>query len=157
MPRPDRLPVLAVGVGNPMRRDDGVGPAVIDRLRTCSDLPSTVELLILDGEPTRLIDAWHGRERVVVIDATQSGDPPGTIHRLDPAIVDIPPGRHDRSSHGAGVETAIDLATALDRLPEDLVILGVEPAELNLGTGLSPSVDRALSELVAQIIHEVTR
>lgn len=153
----DRAPVLIVGIGNPMRRDDGVGPAMIERLRIDSDLPSTVELLALDGEPTRLIGAWEGRRRVVVIDATRNGGEPGTIYRIDPLTVGLQLGRPNRSSHGAGLGVAIELAGALGRLPEELVVIGVEPAELCAGPDLSPTVERALPDLVDHVKEETIR
>jgi hypothetical protein len=49
---------VVIGVGNEFRRDDGAGPAVVAKLR---DLASPgVELVTMDGEPTRLIEAWTG-------------------------------------------------------------------------------------------------
>ena len=155
-PLPHRAAVLVVGIGNPMRRDDGVGQEAIDRLRARSDLPATVELLVLDGEPTRLIDAWDGRDRVVVIDATCTGATPGTVLRIDPEAVGMPQGRRDHSSHRAGLDVAIDLGSALDRLPRELVVFGVEPAELCLGPDLSEAVTRALPELIERVVNEVT-
>ncbi len=149
--------VLIVGIGNPMRRDDGVGPAAIEELRARPHLAATIDLLVLDGEPTRLIEAWAGRDLVVVIDATCTGDEPGTIHRIDPAQVGMPQGGRDHSSHRAGLDVAIELGSTLDRLPEELVVFGVEPSELCLGPGLSDAVRRALPDLVARIMDDVGR
>ena len=38
------------------RRDDGAGLAVVTSLR--DRVPAGVELVLTDGEPTRLIEAW---------------------------------------------------------------------------------------------------
>ena len=56
-----------IGVGNEFRRDDGAGPAVLASLR--DRVPPGVDLVLTDGEPTRLIEAWTGAAVAVVIDA----------------------------------------------------------------------------------------
>ena len=58
---------VVIGVGNEFRRDDGAGPAVVARLR--GHLPDRVCLLVSDGEPTRLIEAWAGAPVAVIVDA----------------------------------------------------------------------------------------
>ena len=67
---PGREPIVVIGVGNEFRRDDGAGPAVIGQLR--DRVPAGVELVITDGEPTRLIEAWAGAALAVIVDAPTS-------------------------------------------------------------------------------------
>ena len=156
---------VVIGVGNPMRGDDGVGAAAVDgvRQRVALDAPGP-DLVVLDGEPTRLIDAWRDREQVIVIDAARSGAPPGTIHRIElgstidpdhPANGPMPGSTRSASSHGAGVAEAIALAGALDALPTRLVLLAVEAADVAMGAGLSPAVSAVVPELVERVLAEV--
>jgi hydrogenase maturation protease len=56
VPGPGRVPVVVIGVGNEFRRDDGAGPAVVERLRGL--VPSGVGLVITDGEPSMTRSAW---------------------------------------------------------------------------------------------------
>ena len=110
-----RGPVVVIGVGNEFRRDDGAGPAVVERLRDL--VPSGVGLVITDGKPTRLIEAWTGAALAVVVDAVRAQPPhPGRVHRF---VVDRPGTDAGRtaSSHGFGLDEAIALALALDRMP----------------------------------------
>jgi hydrogenase maturation protease len=65
--------VVVIGVGNEFRRDDGVGPAVVASLR--DRVPPGVDLVLTDGEPTRLIEAWTGAVLAVVIDAVRAHPP----------------------------------------------------------------------------------
>ena len=65
MSGPGRAPVVVIGVGNEFRRDDGAGPGVVGKLRDLG--PSGVELVITDGEPTRLIEAWIAVTLAVVV------------------------------------------------------------------------------------------
>ena len=86
MSGPGPGPVVVIGVGNEFRRDDGAGPGSFEQLR---DLVSSgVGLVITDGEPTRLIEAWTGAALAVIVDAVRAEPPhPGRVHRF---VVDRP-------------------------------------------------------------------
>src|ERR1043165_8817449 len=89
LPRPDRGAhmtgrVVVIGVGNPFRRDDGVGPAVVEALR--DHVPDGTVLAVSDGEPSRMLDLWHGADTVVVVEAVRTHPAwPGRLHTLSAA------------------------------------------------------------------------
>ena len=100
-----RAAIVIIGIGNPMRTDDGVGPAAIERLERD---PPDGDLLLLDAEPTRLIEAWRDRALAVVVDAVRTGAAPGTIHeRTLDQLDDVDAAPTAASSHGTGVAEAI--------------------------------------------------
>ena len=70
---PDAGAIVVIGVGNEFRRDDGAGPAVIASLGDLA--PPGVRLVITDGEPARLVEAWSGAAVAVVIDAVRAEPP----------------------------------------------------------------------------------
>jgi hydrogenase maturation protease len=143
---------LVIGVGNRWRRDDAIGPRAIEAL--AAEGRDDIDLLALDGEPARLVFAWADRPLVVVIDAVRTGAPPGTMHHLDALDRDliVPP---SPSTHGAGVACAVALGRALDRLPDRLMVLGIEPADIDHGDELSPAVAAVFDALVNQVSLEV--
>ena len=103
LPPADAGPVVVIGVGNEFRRDDGAGPAVVARLRDLA--PPGVRLVITDGEPTRLIDAWAGAALAVVVDAVRARVAPagdGPSFRGRPAGG---PGRAGRRARTASAST----------------------------------------------------
>jgi hydrogenase maturation protease len=145
---------LIVGVGNRWRGDDGVGPRAVDAIGALGR--DDVDVVVLDGEPARLVTAWTGRDCVVVVDAVRTGAPPGTIHHLvGPDAIPAPAA--GTSTHGGGVAAAVELARALGTLPGHLVVVGVEPAATRQGDGLSPIVDASLDAAVARVLKEVRR
>jgi hydrogenase maturation protease len=144
---------VVIDVGNEFRRDGGAGPAVVGRLRDLG--PSGVELVITDGEPTRLIEAWTGAALAVVVDAVRASPPhPGRAHRF---VVDRPGGgaAQTASSHGFGFDDAIALAVALDRMPGRLIVHAIEAADLTQGTGLTPAVAAAVDTVAAAILDDI--
>jgi hydrogenase maturation protease len=73
--------MVVIGIGNEFRRDDGAGLAVVTSLR--DRVPPGVEIVLTDGEPTRLIEAWTGPALAVVVDAVRADPPrPGRVHRF---------------------------------------------------------------------------
>ena len=144
---------LVIGIGNPLRSDDGAGHVVVRRLRKLNlpDVGTREE----SGEGAALIEAWKNAENVIVIDTIQSGAAPGTIHRLDASRAPIPARFFHCSTHAFGVAEAVELARTLDRLPARLVLYGIEGANLNQGENLSPEVAAAVNELLGRIQREI--
>jgi hydrogenase maturation protease len=147
---------VVIGVGNEFRRDDGAGHAVVAKLRDL--LPPGVELVTMDGEPTRLIEAWTGAALAVVVDAVRAEPPkPGTVHRF---VVDRPGAggsgaTRAASSHGLGLDDAISLAVALDRMPARLIVHAIEAADLTQGIGLTPAVAAAIDIAASAILDDL--
>lgn len=151
--------MVVIGIGNLMCGDDGIGPAAIACLER-TDLVDPVlgpELVVLDGEPARLMEAWRERRRAIVIDAARCNTAAGSIHRLEVGADPLPPWRTGASSHRAGLAEAVALGRALDRLPERLIVFGVEPADVSLGQGLSSELRAALPTLLEQVVAEAER
>jgi hydrogenase maturation protease len=142
-----------IGVGNLLRGDDGVGPAVAAELEKSP--PGDTDIIVLDGEVTALIEAWRGRRLAVLVDAVATGSSPGTIHELVVGRDEVPEWGAGFGTHAAGLAEGVALARALDRLPDELRIVGVEPADVSLGAGLSPAVKAAVPELVALVLARV--
>ena len=152
-----RLPadgrVVGIGVGNEFRRDDGAGPAVVASLR--GRVPPGVELLLADGEPTRLIEAWTGAALAVVVDAVLANPPrPGRVHRF---VLDRPLAGTTRtaSSHGFGLDDAVRLGLALDRMPGRLVVHAIEADDLSQGQGLTPLVAAAVGDVARAVLSDM--
>lgn len=147
--------VLVIGVGNTFRGDDGVGLVVAARLRELA-LPG-VTVLEQSGEGTTLLAAWEQAAYVIVVDAVQSGAEPGTIHRLDVTERPIPAqfGSHF-SGHAFGVAGAVEMARLLGKLPQRLIVYGIEGLAFTTGQGLSLAVEGGVETAVAQIQQELT-
>ena len=145
--------IVVIGVGNPYRTDDGVGPAVVERLERRS--VANVILARSLGEATELIDLWTGADLAILVDAVLA-DPahPGRVHRL---VVHRPPAERGRaaSSHGMDLGEAVELARVLDRLPGELVLYAVEVDRVGYGEGLTHAVAEASERLAEDIAAEV--
>ena len=152
--------IAVVGVGNEFRRDDGVGWAVVARLReraTRRSWPPDVVLATCDGDPARLIGLWEGADLAVVVDAAHAHPgTPGRVHRL--ALRDARlSGPTTTSSHGLGLGEAVELARVLGLLPRELVVYAVEGADGDFGTGLSLAVAASVDPIADAVEDDIDR
>ncbi len=140
---------LLIGVGNPWRRDDGVGPLVAGRLAAMG-LPE-VTVTEASGEGAALIEAMAAAEQVWLVDAVASGAPAGTVHRIDAGAAAVPRGFFNYSTHAFSVAEAIELARALGQLPAACVLYGIEGEDFSSGHGLTAPVAAAAETVVAEL------
>jgi hydrogenase maturation protease len=114
-----------------------------------------------EEDPTALLDLWEGHDHVVVVDAVVTGEPAGTLHRLElgthapsqPSTSWAGTGR--AGTHAFGLATAVELGRALGRLPARVVVVGVEAGNVDLGVELTPAVAAAVDEAAALVAREV--
>jgi len=144
---------IFVGVGNPFRSDDGVGIAVLHFIR--SRIPSDVKVLEETGDGTELLEVCRTADHVILVDAVQSGAPPGTIHRIDARVEKLPSWFSRSSTHAFGVAEAIELVRTMQELPASIVIYGIEGFDFSAGTELSPEVTQVLPKVAAQVLREI--
>jgi hydrogenase maturation protease len=145
--------VAVIGVGNTLRGDDGVGLLVVHLMQ--SRIPPDVRLVALDGEATALLAELQHARSAWLVDAAQSGAPPGTIHRINCTVSDAVMLRGAVSSHGFGVAEAIALARALGALPQHCIVYAIDAADFTTGAAMSPAVTRAAHDVAVRILAEL--
>ncbi|MDT2007581.1 hydrogenase maturation protease [Rhodococcus opacus] len=148
------MTVVVIGLGNDLRRDDGIGPAVAREV--ADHLAPGVGVTISDGDPAILLDAWSGADLAVIVDAVVCDPPrPGSVHRLTPdELSGALAGTF--STHGIRLEDALRLGAVLGRLPRRTVIIAVEVSDVGHGSGLSAAVRGALETTVSAVLTEIS-
>ncbi len=147
----ERTRLLVLGLGNVLLEDDGVGGAAVALLRQCFDVPDGVR--VLDGGTLglSLLPYLQESERVLLVDAVRTDDPPGSFVRLDGD--EVGPAVATRlSPHQVGVSDLLDGARWLGGYPTQVTLLGLVPASMELVVGLSPRVRAALPVLVERVV-----
>lgn len=148
-----RKPLLALGLGNILLRDEGVGVRVVEAMAGM-ELPPDIELF--DGATAGfdLLDALADRRKVVVIDAIEGDAEPGTVLRLQPENL-VPHAAQTVSLHDVGLLEALTAARQLDIHPQEVVILGVRPADVSCGLGLSAQVAALVPKIIELVLAEL--
>ena len=148
-------PILVLGIGNLLLRDEGVGVHVAQALNgTHACLPPEVD--VVDGATAGfgLVEILAGRRKVIVIDAVRAPAEAGSIVRLtidDLVAADTAP----LSLHEAGLLEALAAARRLGIAPQEIVILGVRPDIVDYGLELSPMVAALVPRIVELVLEEL--
>lgn len=146
------MTVRVLGIGNRFRRDDGIGPAVIDVL--APEVGDGVDARTCLCEPATLIEAIRDARAVILVDASAPGVTPGRIRRFSTAT-GVPGWQHAASTHGVSLNQALELAHALGAAPDTVVVYAVEGADFGHGEGLSPTLAAALPGLKRALCREI--
>ncbi len=148
------MKTLVLGLGNILLSDEGVGIHVVRLLRERYEFPQEVE--VMDGGTLGLdlLPYVEDAQRLLIVDAVQMDAPPGTVLRLEGEEV-MAIFRMQISPHQMGVHDLLAAARLLDRYPDQVVLWGVQPAVLDVGLELSPSVAAQVETLAHNVLAEL--
>ena len=147
---PRRIKIIAIG--NPLRGDDGVGPAVLDRLRAV-ELPDNVTLIDSGSDPMDAVPHLFDTDKVVIIDAASMNRAPGHIELLCPDNLRETSDHAPCSTHVYGLAEGLALARAVGFKPE-IRIIGIQPQNTDAAEGLSPEVASRIPDIINLVLEE---
>ncbi|MCL5047224.1 MAG: hydrogenase maturation protease [Firmicutes bacterium] len=134
--------IVIAGIGNYYRCDDGAGPQIADEVAEITNIDNIGPI----SEPLDLIEQFEGVKLAILIDAMKSGEPPGTIRIFDVDLLSDT--KQLTSTHGIGLGRTLQLADALGKSPEKVIVVGIEGKVFGDGNQLSPEVREAIPDAV---------
>ncbi|MEY6433772.1 HyaD/HybD family hydrogenase maturation endopeptidase [Thioalkalicoccus limnaeus] len=150
--RPDAGPprVLILGIGNLLWADEGFGVRVVEVLQQRWRFPAQVALLDGGTQGLNLLDRVRAADILVVFDAIDYGLSPGTLMRVEGDEVPKYLGAKKMSLHQTGFQEVLALAALLGEFPKNLLLIGVQPVELDdYGGSLRPAVKAQIEPAIA--------
>lgn len=148
--------LLVLGLGNPLCGDDGAGIAAVARLRARYEAPEGVQMLDGGTLGLSLLPHLQSARRAILVDAVRTSDPPGTLVRIEGDDV-AHAAAHKLSPHQVGVADLLDGALLSGGKPGAMVLVGVVPARIELGTTRSAAVEARIDALVQAVVEEAAR
>ena len=152
-------PVLVLAVGNVLLGDDGCGQRVLAELAAARvGWGFAVELIDGGTQGMALLGLLSRRRALVVLDAVRLGAAPGTVHHLRGQEVFAAVAGRGLTAHEGNAGELLRSAALLGELPQEIVVIGVEPERLATEIGLSPSVAEAVPAavgLASRVIGEL--
>jgi hydrogenase maturation protease len=136
------VPILVLGVGNPLMGDDGIGIELVQRLKEKIDH----RLVHFEDGGTQgmsLLPLIEDADSVIILDAVKTGRKPGSIVLKSK---DELPGYFDRavSPHQIGMKEILGAAQLCGTMPKSLHLLGVEAEQISFCSGMSNAVRLAI-------------
>ena len=116
------------------------------------------EVEFLDGGTLglSLLSIVEEASHLLILDAVDAHQPPGTVIELVGAEIPLFSGVK-LSQHQVTFQEVLGLAAVRDKLPANLHLIGVQPADLSIGLDLSPEAANALPELLHRHCRHIRR
>lgn len=142
-----------LGLGNLVHSDDGVGVHAIQQLQDDPRVPAGVVLLDGGTHGLGLLPHIAGFTHLLVLDAVDVGEPPGTVVRFEGSALHGLPGK--ASVHQLGFADMMVALNLLGESPPELVVLGVQPLSTEWSIELTAPVREALPALLDAAIRQL--
>ena len=149
LPTPARVCVM--GLGNVLMGDDGFGPLAVERFRCEYECGPNVEVLDLGTPGLDLAPYLFGRDLVVIADAVNADEKPGTLSIYCEADLVAHRAQLRLTDHDPGLQESLAHLRLAGETPSELIIVGAVPESCDFGKGISLSVLSASSVAVESI------
>ena len=146
---------LILGIGNTLLSDEGAGIHMLGYLR--KHFPELPDVSYLDGGTLSFTLApWiEAADNLVVVDAAELDDEPGTVKVFTGNAMDRFAGKTKRSVHEVSLGDLLSIAHLTDALPGNRALVAIQPQTVDWGSSLSAPVAGALPEAACRIIQFV--
>lgn len=149
---------VILGVGNILMSDEGIGVHIVNELKA-SELNSSVgELEIVDGGTLGidLIPVIEKADKLIIVDAVKNGGNPGTIYKFKFKECHLNIEKNKFSLHQIDLIDTLKIMQIQNKLPEEIVLIGIEPKNLGWGENLSEELKEKIPQ-IKKILEEEVR
>jgi hydrogenase maturation protease len=158
--------ILVIGVGNVLLKDEGAGIHTIKRIQAdakevyvknpgVSFSRPDVEFITGDTSGLDILEQFKGRDKIIIIDAAQTIDPPGTLYRLEKKDLNIFNPGEKVSMHNINLHDIVNLASFLGQAIPDIIIIAVNVKDITPGESLTKEVESKIPEIIALVYKEI--
>jgi len=153
MAEPPSSDTVLVALGNPLMKDEGVAIHVLRRLLERG--VGGVQTVDAGTSGLSVLHAIAHRGRAIIVDCAIMGCAPGDIRRFAPSEVRSTQPVPRLSTHEGDLIQIVRLASEIGEAPRDIVIYGIEPADISPGTELSPALEARLADYCEIIARDI--
>ena len=145
---------VVLGIGNTILTDEAAGVRAAMALESAYQIPDNVQVIDGGTSGMEMIEDLSDLDLLIVIDVVKTGAAPGTVVKI--AGDDIPVFfRRKLSPHQIALPDVLASLELLGTMPQEIVVLGVEPVSLELGMEMTPTVAEQIPTLVDMAVAEL--
>lgn len=148
-------PILIICLGNPLMRDEGIGIRLASELHSHLNDNPDIEIMDLGTGGLSVMHAITGRKKVIFVDCAIMGQTPGSILRFTPQQVRSTKTRMRYSLHEGDLLNTLELSRNMGECPDDIVIFGIEPKEIDHGSSLTNELENNIPQYTQTILEEL--
>ena len=148
------MSILVLGLGNSIMTDDGFGVRAVNTLSSRYHFQGEVTLVDGGTLGLDLLPYLEDLDTLLIIDALDMRKEPGRIFRLEGE--EVPRAFASKLSvHQMGLQDLLAVAELQGHVPSRLVVWGVQPESIEMGTDLTVKVAAAVEPLVQNVLDEL--
>lgn len=145
--------ILILGIGNVLWADEGFGVRAVEALQARFAFPECVTLMDGGTQGLYLLEHVRNADVLVVLDAVDFGLEPGRLITVRDGGVPAYLGAKKMSLHQTGFQEVLATAEMLGHCPERILLVGVQPEELeDYGGSLRPSVRARIDDAIELVL-----
>ena len=146
--------VVVLGLGNLLMQDEGVGVHFVKHLLAGYQFDPEIEVVDGGTSGLDLLPFFRPGAKMLMVDAMSFDQPPGSIGRVenDDILARL---NTKMSVHHLGLSDLLSVMKLVDRQPDEIVLLGVQPASLELEVELSATVAAAMPKVLDYAIEQL--
>lgn len=150
-----RPATVVIGLGNPLRGDDGIGIVLVAELAAALAGRADLECADAGASGMQVVHLIAGRRKAVLLDCARMGAPPGAIRCFTPGDARAQHMLARLSLHEGDLLQMLELSRRLGEAPGEIVIFGIEPADLSPSPALSPLLAARVPAYLRRIAAEL--
>ncbi|MFW5904464.1 MAG: hydrogenase maturation protease [Candidatus Saliniplasma sp.] len=134
-----------IGLGNPLNGDDGIGIVLIQKLEERGKSPH-ISIFDAGTGGMKVLHFLKDLDKVIIIDAVDLDKEPGDFVFFNPEEVKSlkePSGTHD-----SNLFEVLELSKDLGEIPDEIIIMGIQPKCTEIGEDLSDEVENNLENML---------
>ena len=139
-------PILVLGLGNTLLSDDGIGVHAVQALETRTNGMAGVVCREGGTLGISLLPEIEDAGALIVIDAAEIGEAPGTIRTFLGTDMDAQLGGKKHSVHEVALADLMSAAGLNGTKPARRALIGIQPATTSWGLESSPALANAVRE-----------
>ena len=146
--------IIVLGLGNILNRDEGAGVYALKELEKIlpEKIKSQVELVDGGVLGMDLLPYVEQASHLLILDAVDSGAQPGEVTEYDKDEIELfYDGRI--SWHQLGFQEVLAVAKVRERYPENVYLIGIQPADIKTGIGLSRKANNSVQKMAKRAVE----
>jgi len=148
--------ICIIGIGNPLRRDDGIGIVLLEKLvEQKKTLPKEIQYLDGGTGGMNLLHILPQFDIVIIIDAVQFNAAPGSYRFFTADEITTNKNINSISTHTNQLPQVIEISRQLEELPKQLFIFGIQPKNTSYGRNLSNALKKNIKTLLSSLQNEI--
>ena len=150
--------VGVIGIGNPLRRDDGIGIVLLEKLvERKNELPENVEFVNGGTGGMNLLHMLARYDVAVVIDAVNFDGEVGESKLFKSEDVNSKKIPINISTHESDILKVIQLSKKLKECPSKLFIFGIQPEDTSFGQTISTNLETVVESLMFCLENKIKK